>query len=302
MPSFRPKREEATMRIGIAGVGRMGAAIAERLLGLGHEVHVWNRTPARVEPLVAKGAVAATSLRDLAGAVEAVISIVTDAAAIEAVYGDLLDGSIAGKLVIEMSTVRPEVERHLASRVKAAGADFVECPVGGTVAPARDGKLLGFAAGEAGAIERARPILDALCRRWEPVGEVGNGARVKLAINLPLAVYWQALGESLALCREVGLSGETLVSLLADSSAGPNVLKNRAALVAKAIDGERVPGTFDVDGMRKDLRTMIEEAQAKGTTLPVAEATLAAYDQGAAAGLGNLDGATQSYFWSRKGS
>lgn len=289
------------MRIGIAGTGRMGAAIAERLADRGHEVLVWNRTPEKSAALVAKGvAVTATTPKHLVAQVDAVLTILTDAEAIEAVYGGadgLLAGPIAGKLVVEMSTVRPETEVALAARVRDARGAFVECPVGGTVAPARDGKLLGFAGGEPADVERARPLLDELCRRWEPVGAVGNGARVKLAINLPLAVYWQALGEALALCRKAGLDGERLTSLFADSSAGPNVLKNRAALVAKAIDGEPVPGTFDIDGMRKDLRTMLAEAAALGTTLPVAAATLAAYDEGAAAGLGELDGANQSRFW-----
>ncbi len=291
------------MRIGIAGTGRMGSAIAERLLAQGREVAVWNRTAARTEPLVAKGATVTPKPQDLVAEADIVITILTDAAAIDAVYSGtdgLLTRPLRDKLFIEMSTVRSAVELALAAKVLAAGAAFVECPVGGTVAPAREGRLLGFVGGDAEHVARARPILEQLCRRLDHVGEVGDGARVKLAVNLPLAVYWQALGEALALCRDVGLTGEQLVAILADSSAGPNVLKNRAALVARALDGENVPGTFDVDGMRKDLHTMVEEARGSGATLPVAEATLAAYDLGATAGLGALDGANQSYFWSRR--
>jgi 3-hydroxyisobutyrate dehydrogenase len=293
------------MRIGIAGVGRMGAAIAERLIGQGHAVTVWNRTAARTEPLKALGAAVAATPAELVGAIETVVTILTDAAALDAVYGGpegLLAGPVAGKLVIEMSTVRPGTEEVLAGRVRAAGAAFVECPVGGTVAPTKDGKLLGFAGGEEADVERARPVLDALCRRVEHVGPVGAGARVKLAINLPLAVYWQALGEALALCRGVGLDGSRIVSIFADTSGGPNVLKARGEVVAKALDGAEMAGTFDIDGLRKDLGTMLAEAEGLGVALPVAQAARDAYDAAAAAGLGRLDGAQQSAFWRKRGA
>jgi 3-hydroxyisobutyrate dehydrogenase len=293
------------MQVGVAGTGRMGTAIAQRLLARGHAVVVWNRTAEKTTALVEAGATAAPTPAALAGAVDVVVTILTDAAAVDAVYGGpqgLLAGEVAARLFVDMSTVLPEVEVALAERVRAAGAGFVECPVGGTVAPAREGKLIGFAAGTAADVERAMPLLGELCRRVETVGAVGNGARLKLAINLPLAVYWQALGEALALCREVGLDGAAIADLFADSSAGPNVLRNRAAVVAKALDGEPVPGTFDVDQMRKDLRTMLEQASTLGTELPVAQAALGALDLGSAAGLGDRDGAVQSAFWaSRRG-
>jgi 3-hydroxyisobutyrate dehydrogenase len=293
------------MRIGIAGVGRMGAAIAERLIGQGHAVTVWNRTAARTAPLKALGAGVAATPAELAAGVDAVVTILTDAAALDAVYSGaegLLAGAVPGKLFIEMSTVRPGAEEALAERVRAAGAAFVECPVGGTVAPAKDGKLFGFAGGEAADVERARPVLDVLCRRVEHVGPVGAGARVKLAINLPLAVYWQALGEALALCRGVGLEGSRIVSIFADTSGAPNVLKARGDLVAKALDGAEMAGTFDIDGLRKDLGTMLAEAEGLGVALPVTEAARDAYDAASAAGLGRLDGAQQSAFWRERGA
>jgi len=288
------------MKIGIAGVGRMGAAIAERLMETGQDVLVWNRTSDKLVALEAKGAVAYASPAALVEAAEVIVTILTDAAAIEAVYdGDdgLLSQELDGRLVIEMSTVRPETEQALAERVRAAGGAFVECPVGGTVAPAKGGKLLGFAGGEAADVERARPVLEALCRRLEHVGPVGAGSSVKLAINLPLAVYWQTLGEALSLCRSLGLDEARLVDMIGDSSAGPNVLKNRADVVAKALSGKQVPGTFDIDGMRKDLKTMLAEAEGLGADLPITKAALACYEESAAAGFGGQDGARQSAFW-----
>jgi len=140
------------VKIGIAGTGRMGAAIAQRLLGLGHEVTVWNRTAEKTRPLAAAGAKVAAIPSQLAGASETVITMLTDATAIDATYhgkDGLLAGSVNGKLFVEMSTVRSETERLLAGKIRAKGAAMIECPVGGTIGPAKEGKLFGFVGGEA---------------------------------------------------------------------------------------------------------------------------------------------------------
>ncbi|KAF0136139.1 MAG: 3-hydroxyisobutyrate dehydrogenase, partial [Xanthobacteraceae bacterium] len=171
--------------IGVAGLGRMGAAIAQRLIETGAGVVVWNRSAEKCEALRARGAAVAPSPAALAAQCDVIITILTDADAIAAVYrgqDGLLSAQVPDKLFIEMSTVRPQTEQALARDVAAAGAGFVECPVGGTVGPALKGQLLGFAGGEAGAVERARPVLEKLCRRFDHVGEVGAGSSFKLAI------------------------------------------------------------------------------------------------------------------------
>lgn len=293
------------MKIGIAGTGRMGAAIATRLLSSGHEVIVWNRTQHKLKPLLDAGAKPAESPAALASQAEVVITILTDAVAIDAVYhgsDGLLSAEAGGKLFIEMSTVRPETEQALEKRVKERGAAFVECPVGGTTGPAREGKLFGLVGGADADVTRARPVLEKLCRRLEHVGPIGAGATMKLAINLPLVVYWQAFGEALTVCRELGVDPQRLADMFGDSSGGTNALKSRAGPVAQALGGQQVPGTYDVDSMRKDMRTMLEHARAHGAKLPVTEAALACYDEGAKAGIGALDGANQSAYWRNKRS
>ena len=188
------------MHIGVAGLGRMGSAIAARLMEVGHQVTVWNRSADKTKPLAQAGAKVAASPAELVGLVETVVTILTDRAAIAAVYegpSGLLAGNAKGKLFIEMSTVQPEVEVALADKVRAKGATFLECPVGGTVGPARDGKLLGVAGGTAEDFARAKPILEQMCRRVEHVGPVGAGSSMKLALNLPLMISYQALGEVL---------------------------------------------------------------------------------------------------------
>src|SRR6267378_7055749 len=271
----------------------MGAAIGQRLMSLGHELAVWNRTAEKTRPLAAAGAKVAATPSQLVASSETIITILTDAAAIDAAYrgkDGLLAGDVAGKLFIEMSTVRPETESTLAADIRNKSAAMVECPVGGTVGPAKDGKLFGFVGGEAADFARARPLLEQMCRRIEHVGPVGAGASMKLAINLPLLVFWQAFGEALALVRPLGLDAVRLVDIFSDTSGGPAVLKNRGPALAAALQGKEVgPITVDIDAMRKDLRSMVEEASALGTELPVTSRALECYDEASRAGLGKGD-------------
>ena len=102
-----------------------------------------------------------------------------------------------------MSTVPPEAQVALAEKVRAKGAAYVECPVSGSVIPARAGKLLGLMGAEPADAARARPLLEQMCRRVMHAGPVGSGAVLKLAVNLPLMIYWQALGEQLAMCKSL---------------------------------------------------------------------------------------------------
>lgn len=292
------------MNIGIAGLGKMGNAIAQRLIETGNRVWVWNRTPGKTDQAVAAGATRVESPAALARKTEAVLSVLTDAPAIEAVFAGpdgLLAEPLAGRLVIEMSTVRPETQRTTAARVRKAGGAYVECAVSGTVGPARQGRLIGLVGGEEADIARARPVLDQLCRRIEHIGPVGAGASMKLAVNLPLAVYFQALGEAYALCRDLGRDPAWIIDLMADTSGGANVLKARGPVVAAALKGEIdvVPG-FDVDSIRKDLRTMIAEGEGLGFRLPVAEQALGVFDTASREGWGRRDGTVFPAFWSSR--
>jgi len=271
------------MRIGIAGIGKMGAAIAQRLIEVGHGVTVWNRSADKLPPLADAGAAIAATPAALARDAQTLITILTDADAIAAVYrgpDGLLAGDVGGKLFIEMSTVEPQTEIALAGKVRAAGAALVECPVGGSTGPARAGKLIGLVGAEPADAARAKPVLDQLCRRLEHCGPVGSGAVMKLTINMPLMIYWQALGEALALCRPLGLDPARVMDLLSDTSGGPNVLKVRGPAVAAMLtggDGGSV--TFDIDSAVKDLRTMLAEGARRGLNLPLVETTLACYEE-----------------------
>ena len=138
-------------------------------------------------------------------------------------------------------------------------------------------------------MRRARkPILDQLCRRLEHCGPVGSGAIMKLTINMPLMIYWQALGEALALCRPLGLDPARIMDMLSRdlgrSQRAQGARRRRSPQMLKGGDGG--PVTFDVDGAIKDLRTMLAEGKARGVELPLVEKTLACYEEAQAKGLG----------------
>jgi 3-hydroxyisobutyrate dehydrogenase len=292
------------MRIGIAGIGKMGAAIALRLIEVGHTLTVWNRSPEKIKPIAAAGAAVAATPAELASGNEAIITILTNAAAIDTVYGGasgLLAPDVRGKLFIEMSTVEPRTEVALAARVRAKGAAFVECPVGGSTGPARQGKLIGLMGAEDADAARAQPILQQLCRRLEHCGPIGSGSVMKLTINMPLMIYWQALGEALALCRPLGLDPARIMDLLADTSGGPNVLKVRGAGVAQMLKGgDAGPVTFDIDSAVKDLRTMLAEGNARGVELPLTEKTLACYEETKRNVSGAAEVSAVSVYWANR--
>jgi len=143
--------------IGVAGAGRMGTAFARRLIETGHEVTIWNRTPARTAEAAQAGAGLASDLAALAGSDVILISL-TNGTAVNAVADGLIAAGIGGRLVIDMSTILPDESRAVGAKIAAAGADFVDCPVGGTVAPALKGQLLGMAGGSDAAFARAGPF------------------------------------------------------------------------------------------------------------------------------------------------
>jgi 3-hydroxyisobutyrate dehydrogenase len=293
------------MKIGVAGLGAMGANIAARLIEVGHDVTVWNRTPDKTKPLAEAGAKVAGSPAEVAAASEAVITILTDGKAIDDVYNGakgLLSGDVKGKQFIEMSTVAPKVETDLAPKVRGKGAALVECPVGGSTAPARKGQLLGLMGAEPEDAKRALPILEQLCRKVEHCGPVGAGAAIKLAINLPLMVAWQAYGEAFSIARSVGWQPKRLLDLFVESNGANNALKMRAEMIVKMFEGKDPgPTTFSIANGVKDLRTMVATGEALGADMRATKAALTGFEDATQHGIGGGDGAQITVYWTQRG-
>jgi len=280
--------EAMTERFGLAGLGRMGQAIAGRLLDAGLPLAIYNRTPARAQPLVARGASCAATPAELAAQSDVVLSILTDDRAVERVYGGvggLLDGAVNGKLFVEMSTIRTATIDALRLEVERRGAHLLDAPVSGTVAPARAGQLLALVGGTPEDLERARPALDACCRRVVHLGASGAGTTMKLVLNMPMAIFWAGLSEALAIGTQRGLDLAQMLDVFLDSPVALPALRAKAPLLL----GEAHEVAFDVTGVRKDLLAMIATAQDAGVPTPAGSAALAHFAAATAAGYGERD-------------
>lgn len=292
------------MKIGVCGTGRMGSSIASRLMAVGHEVGVWNRDTAKTKPVTEAGATLFASPTELAKGCDAIVVMLLNDAATEAVYrgpNGILQAELAGKLVIDMSTVRPDTMASIGTAVTSKGAAFVECPVGGSTLPAKEGKLFGLAGGSKTDVTRAMPVLEQLCRRIEHVGGLGAGATMKLAVNLPLLVYWQALGEALAICQPLDLPADRLIDILSDTAGAPTAMKGRGAGIAKVLGGDPMgPTAFAVSAAKKDLATAVTFAQSIHASLPVTSSALKCFEQAEADGLGDADATAVPVHWVKR--
>lgn len=262
------------MRVGMIGLGRMGSAMAGRLLERGHEVVGWNRTIERAQEIPGMTALASPSA--VAGAADFIIVMLLDEHASHAVYhgGEgLLAAGLADKTIIEMSTLRPGTVSRLEEQVVERHGGFVACPVGGTVGPARNGTLLGLLGGDPVTRRHVKPLLAELCDRIEEFDTMGAAAAMKLAINLPLLVFFQALGEAALIVRQQSVPPERFIDIMTGSVGAPPALKGRAAAVIAAIRGEESgEPSFSLSAVEKDLRLMDEEGDHIGFTLRTVKA------------------------------
>jgi len=293
------------MKLGLIGTGRMGKAIVSRLLDKGHQVMVWNRSADKIKELQAEGAVLAATPALLAHESDIVITILTNAEAQTAVFESPDTGifslDISGKLFVDMSTVRPESSRVLGLKIASRGAQFVESPVAGTTGPAREGKLFAFVGAEPEAFQAAKPLLSDLCRRVEHIGPVGTASSLKLAVNLPLLVYWQSFGEALSLVAHLNLDPGRLIDILSDTPGATGALKARAQHFVSRLKGNpSLNASFSLLSIRKDLETMKSEAESLCIPVPVVTAAIQAYNESVGSGLGECDSIEQPLYWRAK--
>ena len=292
------------MKIGIAGTGKMGTAIAARLKSVGHDLLVWNRTEAKAQAAIALGATWCPTAKDLIQQSDIVICLLTNEQALDDVYfssNGLLSAPAPDKLIIEMSTVSPDKQAVMAEKASKVGVKYLECPVGGSIGPAKEGKLIGFVGGSAEDLAMAKPLLEQMCKRVEHVGNHGAGSMMKLAINLPLLVYWHTFAEALSLIQPLGLDPKRVVDIFSETSGGPNLLKNRGAFIAQSlIDGKSDTVNVTLNTVIKDLNAMRTHAQTLDRKLPLTELAMANFEASAKSGLGDADAAEHLVRWLKK--
>jgi 3-hydroxyisobutyrate dehydrogenase-like beta-hydroxyacid dehydrogenase len=270
--------------IGVVGLGAMGSRIAGRLADAGNDLVVWNRDPAKAEPLVERGAVAAETPADVARRVEGVITMVADPAALAAVTEGpegVVAGVGEGTTVIQMSTVGPESTERLASQL--AADVLLDSPVLGSVAEVEAGTLNVFVSGEADPVEHWSPMLSEL-GTVHHVGTVGAGTAAKLVANTTLVGIIGVLGEALALGEVLGLSRDRTFEVL-----GVTALADQAERRREAVESGDYPPRFALRLARKDADLILEAAGKKGADLRVVEAARDWLADAEAAGLGDAD-------------
>jgi 2-hydroxy-3-oxopropionate reductase len=245
--------------IGFIGLGVMGRPMAENLLAAGRDVVVHSRSAAPVDALVKAGAVRADSHTALAAAAAVVMTMLPDDAAVETVLGGpdgVLAAASPGSVVVDMSTVSPALARDLAARAALHDVAFLDAPVSGGDVGARAGTLSIMVGGDAGALERVRPILEILGGSVVHVGGPGAGQVVKACNQLLVAVTIAGIGEALVLGSKLGVDPAVILDVLGAGLAGNRVMEVRRH---NLLEHDFTPG-FRVDLHHKDLGIVLESA------------------------------------------
>src|SRR5262245_140890 len=263
----------------------MGRPMAGHLLRAGHPLTVYNRTAGRADDLAASGARVAASPAEVAAASEVVVVMVSDTPDVEAVVaGDrgVLEGIRPGSIVVDMSTVSPELERRLAASLRERGADLVDAPVSGGDVGARNATLAIMAGGEAAAVERVRSLLMLMGKSVTHCGPVGAGQLAKLCNQILVGVTMLAVSEAIALARAGGLDPEVMIKAVEGGAAASWQLSN---LGPRILRGDFEPG-FMVDLIQKDLRIVLETAEASGASIAATALVHQLFSKAQAAGEG----------------
>lgn len=275
--------------VSIAGMGRMGSAMAVTLSDAGFDVTVYNRTRERADRVAEMiGATVAATPRE-AAASDVIISIVADDAAVADLYlseEGLVAGLDDGAVVLEMSTIDPSTVAKMRPAVEAAGGVLLDAPVSGSVSLVEAGKLTIMVGGDRESLEQARPVLDALAARIYHLGESGNGSTMKLAVNGLVHAINQALSEAVVLAEMAGVPRELAYEVFANSAAGaPFVAYKKAAF----LDPETAPVAFSLDLVVKDLELILGLADRTGAPMPQAATNLEAARRAVDEGYGQDD-------------
>jgi len=276
--------------VGVLGMGRMGAAMARRLAESGFDVMVWNRTPARAEEVAKSiGSRHVASPAELAGTAPIVVSSLADDRAVEEVHladDGTLNGAADGMVLLETSTVDPATITSLVPRFEGAGAALLDAPVSGSVSLVEQGALTSMVGGDATALERARPVIDALSAKVFHLGDSGTGATMKLAVNALVHATNLAISEALVLAERAGLDRERAYEVFASgAAASPFVLYKREAFEHP----DEAPVAFSLDLVRKDLDLILGLARRLEVPMAQGDTTASVVDRAISGGLGAAD-------------
>lgn len=254
-------------RIGFVGLGLMGGPMAGHLVTAGHTVTVWNRTPAKAEPLREIGATVAGSLAELAAGQEVICLCLSRSEDVLAVAADLMPHMELGAVLVDHSTIEPSAAETLYAQAKAAGLESVDAPITGGSMGAQAGTLTIFCGGDEPVVDRILPVIQAFAKRAERVGGPGFGQKMKLANQIAVGGALLGLCESLAFAQKAGLNLEQAHAMIGAGAGGSWAFANYGT---KLLAQDWVPG-FSIDNQVKDFTYVEAMAAAMGAVVPTTE-------------------------------
>ena len=258
-------------KVAFLGLGVMGFPMAGHLKAKGYEVTVYNRTAAKADDWVKKhgGKSAPTPSAAAKDADFVMLMVGNDNDLMEVALGrdGALSGMGKGAVLVDHTTASADAARKVFAAAKARGVDFIDAPVSGGQAGAENGKLTVMCGGEAGAFERAMPVMDSYARAVTLLGEAGAGQLTKMVNQICIAGLVQALSEGIAFAEKAGLDAELVLDVISKGAAQSWQMENRG----KTMHARKFDFGFAVDWMRKDLGICLEEAKRNGAKLPVTE-------------------------------
>lgn len=271
--------------VGFIGLGIMGRGMAANILRAGFPLTVWNRTAAKMEPLVAAGARAGASPADLAARSDIIVICVSDTPDVEAVIlgpDGVIAGARPGSLVVDCSTISPEATRRLAQTLAARGIGMLDAPVSGGSEGAAKGTLSIMVGGKETDFQRALPVLQAMGKQITHVGDHGAGQTVKLMNQILVVGHALAMSEAFLFGQAHGVDLEKALTALTAGAAGSWMLSHRGPQILRR---DWQPG-FTIDLQQKDLRLVLAAADAAGVPVPATAFIFQLYRTLQAQGLG----------------
>lgn len=267
-------------KIGFIGLGNMGYPMAKNLEQAGIPLMVYNRTASKSAGFTEKSRVA-PDVKSLVAGSDVIFTMLTNDEAVGAVYRQILEEEVKGKLFVDMSTISQEGSRKLAIAIREKGADFVDAPVAGSTVPAAEGTLIIIAGGEPAAVQRAMPYFEIMGKMTKHVGANGQGIAAKLAINYFLSTLYQGLAETVLFSERLGIDRSDMLQIINESASGSGATKVKTPLL---IQDDYKPA-FALDLMLKDI-LLAKEA---GADFPLSKVLIDTYQAAHDAGLGEQD-------------
>jgi len=267
-------------KIGFIGLGNMGHPMAKNLEKAGFQLSVFNRTAEKAEDFKERSIVQNT-ISDVVKNSDVIFTMLTNDAAVKAVYEEVLIQDISGKLFIDMSTISPEATNDISSAVKIKEAGFLGAPVAGSTKPAAEGTLIIMVGGDEKDLQRAKPYLQKLGKHIKHLGENGKGIAAKLSVNYFLSTIYQGLAETILLSDKLGISRKDMLEIINESASGSDATKVKTPLLTD----ENYDPAFALDLMLKDILL----AKDAGANSPLSKTLIETYQSAHDDGFGKDD-------------